>query len=90
MQSQRVTAMAVMVPVITRVTVPDEEKLIDNFKSHHCGDSPWMAGTILQAATPRLHWPVRRHWSRVGGRQSRLVRRPEITRFRTNRFRGFR
>ena len=44
----------------------------------------------MQAATPRLHCPVRRHWSRVGGRQRTEVSRPEITRFRTNRFRGFR
>ena len=55
-----------------------------------CCCSPWMAGTILQAATPRSHWPVCRHCSRVGGRQSAEVSRPEITRFRTNRFRGFR
>ena len=49
---------------------------------------PCIVGTTLQASTPRCHLPVSRHCSRVGGRQSVVVRIPDMAKFRMKRFLG--
>ena len=49
---------------------------------------PWIAGTSLQAARPRNHFPPYKHCIRVGGIQITHIDIPEIARFTIYRFLG--